>query len=349
MSLADIGAAFLRAVPPETAHGLAIVGLELGLGPRRDPRAWPSLATQIAGLSLPNPLGLAAGFDKDARATNALLACGFGFVEAGTVTPLAQAGNPRPRLFRLAEDGGVINRMGFNNAGLEAFASRLSRLRHGIVGANVGANKDSPDRIGDYVTGLARVWPHADYVTINISSPNTPGLRALQSRAALDDLLGRVGAQRAVISAAHGAKPLFLKIAPDLSEGEIRDAVEGAIAGGVDALIVSNTTLERPAHLRGVHKGEAGGLSGRPAFEISTRALKQAFSVGAGRIAFIGVGGVEDGATALAKIKAGASALQLYSAMAYEGPSLIIRILNDLAARLKAEGFASVKDAIGAD
>ena len=345
----DWAAQALRALPAETAHGLAVSGLEMGFGTHRDANAWPSLRTSIAGLDLPNPLGLAAGFDKDGRVADALLAAGFGFVECGTVTPRPQAGNPRPRLFRLAAERGVINRMGFNNAGLDAFAARLERRkRGGIVGANVGANKDSADRIADYVAGVSRVWPFASYVTINISSPNTPGLRGLQERGALEDLLGRVKETRAAITSVHGARPLFLKVAPDLDERAVADITEISIGAGIDALIVSNTTIERPSYLTSAARGETGGLSGRPLFGKSTAMLKLFAAASAGRIALIGAGGVEDGATALAKIKAGAGAVQLYSALAYEGPGLIGRILDDLAARLKAEGFASVADAIGA-
>jgi dihydroorotate dehydrogenase len=346
---ADWAALGLGALPAEPAHRLAILGLGAGLGPRRRADAWPDLRTAIAGLALPNPLGLAAGFDKDARAPDALLAAGFGFVECGTVTPLAQPGNPRPRLFRLRAERGVINRMGFNNQGLEAFAARLGRRRRrGVVGANVGANKDSPDRIEDYCRGLARVWPFADYVAINISSPNTPGLRGLQERGALEDLLGRTARARAEATAVHGAKPLFVKVAPDLDETAVRDIVEIAVAARVDGLIVSNTTIERPASLTSAARTQTGGLSGRPLFKKSTAILGLFAAAAAGRLVLIGAGGVEDGATALAKIRAGATAIQLYSALAFEGPGLVGRILDDLAARLKAEGFTSIGDAVGA-
>ncbi|HVY03289.1 MAG TPA: quinone-dependent dihydroorotate dehydrogenase [Caulobacterales bacterium] len=345
----DWAAGALRLLPAETAHAVAIAALERGLAARKNASAWPILATRIAGLALPNPVGLAAGFDKDARAVPALARAGFGFVECGTVTPLAQPGNPRPRLFRLSADRGVINRMGFNNAGLDAFAARLARRPSlAIVGANVGANKDSADRVGDYVKGVARLWPLASYVTINISSPNTPGLRGLQERGALEELLGRVGEARARLAPTHGDKPIFLKVAPDLDEGAARDIVEIGLAARIDGLIVSNTTIERPAWLISAARGEAGGLSGRPLFEKSTAMLRLFAQAAAGRLALIGAGGVEDGATALAKIKAGASAVQLYTALAYDGPGLIGRLLSDLAARLKAEGFASVREAVGA-
>lgn len=346
--IADFGAAALRLMPPETAHQAALAGLRAGLGPRARADEYPSLHTKIAGLDLPNPIGLAAGFDKDAVAPDAVLAAGFGFVECGTVTPRPQAGNRRPRLFRLSEDGAVINRMGFNNAGLERFSARLAaRKQRGIIGANVGANKDSEDRAGDYVIGLSRVWPHASYVTINISSPNTPGLRGLQERGALDDLLGRVGVARQAATALHGARPVFLKVAPDLDEAAIADIAELAVAAKIDALIVSNTTIDRPASLQGAARGETGGLSGRPLFEKSTRVLQAFSDVLAGRAGLIGAGGVDSGAAALAKIRAGASAVQLYTALAYAGPGLVRRIARDLAAALAAEGFASVAEAVG--
>jgi dihydroorotate dehydrogenase len=346
--IADLGAAALRLLPPETAHQAALAALCAGLGPRARADEYASLRTNIAGLYLPNPIGLAAGFDKDAVAPDALLAAGFGFVECGTVTPRPQAGNPRPRLFRLSEDGAVINRMGFNNAGLERFSLRLAtRKQRGIIGANVGANKDSEDRAGDYVIGLSRVWPHASYVTINISSPNTPGLRGLQERGALEDLLGRVGPARQAATALHGARPVFLKVAPDLDDAAITDIAELAVAAKIDALIVSNTTIDRPAALQGAARGETGGLSGRPLFEKSTRVLRAFSDVLAGRAGLIGTGGVDSGAAALAKIKAGASAVQLYTALAYAGPGLVRVIARDLAAALAAEGFASVADAVG--
>jgi dihydroorotate dehydrogenase len=346
--IADIGVAALRLLPPETAHQTALLALRAGLGPRARADEFPTLRTTIAGLDLPNPIGLAAGFDKDAAAPDALLAAGFGFVECGTVTPRPQAGNPKPRLFRLPEDGAVINRMGFNNAGLERFAERFAaRKQSGVVGANVGANKDSEDRVGDYVLGLQRVWLHASYITINISSPNTPGLRGLQERGALEELLGRVNIAREACTAQHGRRPLFLKVAPDLDETAIADIAELAVTTKLDALIVSNTTIDRPASLRGAAKNEAGGLSGRPVFDKSTRVLREFSQALAGRAALIGAGGVDGGQAALAKIRAGASAVQLYTALAYAGPSLVRTIACDLAAALAAEGFASVADAVG--
>jgi len=338
----------LRLADPEDAHGLAVAGLKLGLGPRHAAHD-PVLAATIAGLALPNAIGLAPGFDKNAEVADAMLAAGFGFVECGTVTPLPQAGNPRPRLFRLTEDRAVINRMGFNNQGLEAFAGRLQRrARQGVLGANIGANKDAADRIGDYVTGLRRLWGLADYFTLNISSPNTPGLRALQTRAALDELLGRVGEARRQLAGASGDAPVFLKVAPDLEDGEVEAITEAALAHGLDALIVSNTTVARPDSLRSPHAGETGGLSGAPLMAPSTEVLRAFAAAAAGRIPLIGVGGVASGADAYAKIRAGAAAVQLYSALAFEGPGLVARIRRELKARLKADGFSSLVEAVGA-
>jgi len=344
--LHDLAAGVLRGLDPEDAHRATIRLLRTGLGPRAPRTGQPRLATSLCGLTLDNCVGLAAGFDKNAEAPDAMLAAGFGFVECGTVTPLAQAGNPRPRLFRLSPDRAVINRMGFNNAGLEAFAGRLAaRRRRGVVGANIGANKDSADRIGDYVAGLTRLWGLADYFTVNISSPNTPGLRALQTREALAELLGRLGEARAALS---GAYPVFLKVAPDLAEDEIEAIVETSLAHGLDAIIVGNTTLSRPDTLASPLKAEAGGLSGAPLSALSTRVLGQFHIAAAGRIALIGAGGVASGADAYAKIRAGAQAVQLYSAMVYDGPGLVVRIRRDLDARLAADGFATVAEAVGA-
>jgi dihydroorotate dehydrogenase len=346
MSFHDLGVAALRKLDAERAHGLAIKALRLGLGPRGGPDD-PILATRLAGLDLPNCVGLAAGFDKDAEAFGPMLKAGFGFVECGTVTPLAQPGNPRPRMFRLPADGGVINRLGFNNQGLAAYAERLAAGRPGIVGANVGANKNAEDRIADYVAGLTRLWGMADYFTLNVSSPNTPGLRALQTRAALDELLGRVGEACAGLPPA-GRAPIFLKIAPDLEAGEVEAIVEAAVTHGLSGLIVSNTTVSRPP-LASAARDETGGLSGEPLFELSTRILREVATAAAGRLTLIGVGGVRTGAQAYAKIRAGAHAVQLYSALAYEGPSLVERIKADLAARLRADGFAGVAQAVGAE
>jgi len=335
----------LRSLDPEAAHGWAIRGLSWGLGPRGETDD-PILAGSLAGVPLPNVVGLAPGFDKDARVFGPMLRAGFGFVECGTVTPRPQAGNPRPRLFRLSEDRAVINRMGFNNQGLGAFADRLARRGPGVVGANIGANKDAEDRIADYVAGLRRLWGLASYFTINVSSPNTPGLRALQTRGALDELLGRLAEARDQLPAAGGA-PIFLKVAPDLDATEIETIAELTAAHGLSGLIVSNTTVTRPS-LRSRHAGESGGLSGAPLFELSTRVLRAFAAAAAGRLTLIGVGGIGSGADAYAKIRAGASAVQLYSALVFEGPGLAARIKRDLAERLRADGFRSVAEAVGA-
>ena len=335
----------LHGLDPEDAHSLAIGALQLGLGPWAPPDD-PILKTEIAGLQLPNPIGLAPGFDKNAQVFAPMLRAGFGFVECGTVTPLPQAGNPRPRLFRLTEDRAVINRMGFNNAGLQAFAARLARRGAGVVGANIGANKNSEDRIGDYVIGLTRLWGQPSYFTINISSPNTPGLRALQTRAALDELLGRLNTAAADLPAS-GAVPWFLKVAPDLDDGEVEAIAESVVTGGLAGVIVSNTTLARPS-LRSRWANEAGGLSGGPLMALSTEVLRRFHAAAAGRFVLIGAGGVASGGDAYAKLRAGASAVQLYSALVFEGPGLVTRIRRDLAARLRADGFASVAGAVGA-
>lgn len=340
MSLLDAGTALLRRLDAERAHELAVAGLScLPLSVTRDD---PVLRTEFAGLVLPNPVGLAAGLDKNAVAIRGLGGLGFGFVECGSVTPRPQAGNPRPRLFRLEEDRAIINRMGFNNDGLEAFAARLARRPSGVVvGANLGANKDSGDRIADYETGLRRLGDLADYLTVNVSSPNTPGLRGLQTVEALEPLLTRIKAAR------PAGRPVFLKIAPDLSGEDIGRIVEASLLHGLDGLIVSNTTLDRPDTLRSAHAGEAGGLSGAPLRARAAMALAAAVEASAGRLPLIAVGGIADGAEAYARVRAGASAIQLYSALVFEGPGLVRRIKDDLAARLRADGFSTVAEAVG--
>ena len=347
--LHDLGAAVLGRLDPETAHRVAIRALATGLGPRAEGPDDPVLAVEVGGLRLPNCVGLAAGFDKHAEVAAPMLAAGFGFVECGTVTPLAQPGNPRPRVFRLREDLAVINRYGFNSVGLEPFARHLQRRpTRGVVGANIGANKDSADRIGDYVEGLTRLWPLAGYFTANVSSPNTPGLRALQGRAALDDLLGRLAEARAPLAALHGERPVFLKVAPDLYEAEIDDICASVEQHGLNGIIVGNTTLSRPYTLRSRRQDEAGGLSGAPLFELSTRVLGLFHARAQGRLALIGCGGIGSGADAYAKIRAGACAVQLYTLMSFRGVRLVGAIKRDLAARLRADGFAGVADAAGA-
>jgi len=344
-ALHDLAARALRGLDPEDAHGMAVRALKAGLGPRGRADD-PILATTLAGLALPNPVGLAAGFDKNAEVFGPMLAAGFGFVECGTVTPLAQAGNPRPRLFRLTEDRAVINRLGFNNQGLEPFAARLARRGGALVGANIGANKESEDRVGDYVAGLTRLWGLAAYFTINISSPNTPGLRALQTRAALEELLGRLAQARDSLPEA-GRAPMFLKVAPDLQDGEVEAIVETVVAHRLEGIIVSNTTLSRPA-LRSGHAGETGGLSGAPLNALAAEVLARFHAAAGCRLALIGAGGIGSGADAYARIRAGAGAVQLYSAMVYEGVGLVGRVKRDLAQRLRADGFASVAAAVGA-
>jgi dihydroorotate dehydrogenase len=343
-ALHTLGARAVQVLPAEDAHRATISLLRAGLGPRASADD-PALAIDLAGLTLPNPVGLAAGFDKNAEVASAMLAAGFGFVECGTVTPKPQAGNPRPRLFRLSQDRAVINRMGFNNHGLERFSANLGRRGGGLVGANIGANKDAPDRIGDYVTGLTALWGQADYFTVNVSSPNTPGLRALQTGAALAELLGRVAEARAGLS---GRAPVFLKVAPDLDEAEIEQIAEGVAGAGFDGVIVGNTTLSRPDDLRSAHRGESGGLSGAPLMARSTEVLRAFHAAARGRFALVGVGGIASGADAYAKIRAGARAVQLYSALVFHGPGLVLQIRRDLNARLAADGFASLVDAVGA-
>ena len=355
--LQDLASGALHALDPEEAHGLAIRALKAGLGPKEPGPDDPSLAVELCGLQLNSCVGLAAGFDKNAEVADAMLAAGFGFVECGTVTPLAQAGNPRPRLFRLTEDLAVINRLGFNNNGLEAFAARLAArgahrpARGGAVGANIGANKDSEDRIGDYVLGLKRLWSLADYFTVNVSSPNTPGLRDLQSGAALDELLGRLAeARREVEMSDPRLRPrgLLLKVAPDLDDAQIIAICDAVARHGFDGVIAGNTTLSRPESLRSRFRGEAGGLSGAPLMALSTEVLARFHACAAGRFPLVGAGGVASGADAYAKIRAGAVAVQLYSALVYGGPGLVGRIKRDLAARLRADGFVSVVEATGA-
>ncbi|MFO1097233.1 MAG: quinone-dependent dihydroorotate dehydrogenase [Xanthobacteraceae bacterium] len=344
----------LHLVDPERAHTLAIASLKHGLlRPHAAPDD-PALATQVWGLSFANPIGLAAGFDKQAEVIDPMLGFGFGFVEAGTVTPEPQPGNPRKRLFRLDEDEAVINRFGFNSEGLAAFAQRLAERRKGahapgVVGANVGKNRDTTDAAADYAKGVAAVTPVADYIVVNLSSPNTPGLRGLQARAPIEDLLRRALAARAGASAAERPPPLFAKVGPDLDDSQLQDIADVALATGIDGLIVGNTTLARPATLRSRDRDEAGGLSGKPLMAPSTACLRQFYRVTAGRIPIIGCGGVASGADAYAKIRAGASLVQLYTALVFHGPGLVATIKRDLAKLLRADGFSHVSEAVGAD
>ena len=333
----------LFALDAERAHRLAIGALK-ALPAGAPPEPGP-LAVEVAGLTFPNPLGMAAGFDKDGEAPDALLALGFGFAEVGSITPLAQAGNPKPRLFRLTEDRAVINRMGFNNAGLEAFAARLAAQRHraGIVGINLGANKDSPDRIADYATMTRIMAPLASYLAVNISSPNTPGLRALQDEGALTGLLDAVLEARGPLG-----PPVFLKVAPDLEPADIDAIARIALDKQLGALIVSNTTVSRPP-LKSRHAGEAGGLSGQPLKPLALQRLRDFRKATGGALPLVGVGGIATAEDAWARIRAGASLVQLYSAMVYEGPGIARRIVRGLEQAMRRDGFASVAEAVDSE
>ncbi|YBV95388.1 quinone-dependent dihydroorotate dehydrogenase [Phyllobacteriaceae bacterium JZ32] len=336
----------LFALEPEQAHGLSIAALKSGVfscGRNSD----PALAVTVAGLPFPNPLGMAAGYDKNAEIPDELLKLGFGFAEVGTLTPLPQSGNPRPRIFRLIEDRAVINRLGFNNEGHEAAFRRLFARsgKAGIVGVNIGANKDSADRIGDYVAGIRRFYPLAGYFTANISSPNTPGLRDLQARESLRELLARVLKARDDEAAKSGiVRPVFLKIAPDLTEEGLDDIAAEVKAHPLDGLIISNTTLSRTGLKSTKNAGEAGGLSGAPLFERSTIVLAKMRAKIGPELPIIGVGGVDSADTALAKIRAGADLVQIYTGLVYRGPSLPGEIVNGLSQRLKREGVKSIRE-----
>ena len=341
----------LRWLDPEDAHRLAIQGLRF-LPPGKPHADDPKLAVRAFGLNFPNPIGMAAGFDKSAEVPDALLRLGFGFVEIGSVTPKPQSGNPRPRLFRLERDEAVINRMGFNNDGAETALRRLAaRAQHGgIVGVNVGANKDSPDRVNDYVKLIETFAPVASYFTVNVSSPNTPGLRNLQEGALLDDLLARVIDARERVRESAGDTPVLLKIAPDLSLAQLDDVVQVARSRRVDGMIVSNTTIARPSTLREEMRAkEQGGLSGRPLFRLSTRMVAETYVRVEGAFPLIGVGGVDSGGAALTKIRAGASLIQLYSSLVYKGLGLVDDIKRDLASTLLRTGRNSLDEIVGAD
>lgn len=331
------------ALDAETAHRATVTALSLA--PTLPlPDFAPELGQEVAGLRFPSPVGLAAGFDKDAEVPDAMLGLGFGFVEVGTITPKPQAGNPKPRLFRLIEDQAVINRMGFNNQGQMAALERLKkRKRRGIVGVNIGANKDSADRIADYATGVRAMSPAADYLTVNISSPNTPGLRNLQAGGELDELLAAVREARG-----SGGPPVFLKVAPDLEAGDHERIVRAAIDHGIDALIVSNTTISRPP-LKSRHASEAGGLSGRPLKTLALEQLRRFRSASGGQMPLIAAGGIENSHDAWERIAAGASLVQLYSAMVYEGPGVARRIAEELRALLGVSQMANISEAVGSD
>ena len=330
------------ALDAETAHRAAIAALKLM--PTRKPPSFPqSLNSTVAGLDFRSPVGLAAGFDKDAEVPEEMLGLGFGFVEIGTVTPRPQAGNPRPRLFRLTQDRAVINRLGFNNRGQVAAFERLQRCNRGPIGVNIGANKDSKDRIADYAAGVRAMAQVARYLAINISSPNTPGLRGLQDQGALEELLAAVREARPA-----SGPPVFLKVAPDLGDGDAERIVRAALDHGIDALIVGNTTVSRPL-LKSRHAGEAGGLSGQPLKSLALESLRQFRQAGGGEIPLIGVGGIAGADDAWARIRAGASLVQLYTAMVYEGPGIARRIARGLASRLRREGFAGIAEAVGSE
>ncbi|MBL4747744.1 MAG: quinone-dependent dihydroorotate dehydrogenase [Magnetovibrio sp.] len=339
----------IRRLDAEFSHGLAVKALEMGVVPKPKKVDNSVLQQRLWGLEFPNPVGLAAGFDKDARVFKPMLEQGFGFVEVGSITPQAQPGNPKPRLFRLENDGAVINRMGFNSEGHEASMARLKKRngRHGIVGVNLGKNKLTEDAVADYEIGVRNFGPLADFIVINVSSPNTPGLRALQGPEILRELLTRTKAALNAATTLSVTPPLLLKIAPDLTDEDKADICAVAIECDIDGLIVTNTTIERPDTLISPHKGETGGLSGRPLFEASTRVLSEIYTATKGQLPLIGVGGIEDGQGAYQKILAGASLVELYSAMVYQGPAMAGRVNQQLADILKAEGFACVADAVG--
>ena len=337
--LEQIGLRALRSFDSERAHGLALKALNMGLGPKGGPVSSDRLRTRVAGLNLPNPVGLAAGFDKNATALPALLQTGFGFLEVGAATPRPQPGNPKPRLFRLSEDHAAINRFGFNNDGMDAIADRLAATP-GMIGLNLGANKDSDDRASDFAKVIARCGAHIAFATVNVSSPNTEKLRDLQGKDALAALLA------GVVAANSAGVPVFLKIAPDLSGDEVQDVADVANAAGIAGLIATNTTLDRDG-LQSTHKGEMGGLSGQPLFDKSTRVLARLSTLT--NLPIIGVGGVGSAEQAYAKIRAGASAVQLYTALVYHGISLAGEIARGLDALLARDGFANVADAVGTD
>ena len=349
MSLINLGFRTLRpllhCMDAETAHGLTIKALKSGFVGSAEIGSPPNLASSCFGLNFQNPLGLAAGFDKNAEVPDAMLAMGFGFVEVGTVTPRPQEGNPRPRLFRLSEDRAVVNRLGFNNEGHAAVLQRLRRRKHkpGIVGVNVGANKDSADRISDYVAAINAFSGVASYFTINISSPNTPGLRNLQSAEELPALLKRLNEAR---QAQQRQVPMLLKIAPDLEADEMQVIAECCLKSAVDGVIISNTTISRPA-LQSHHAKETGGLSGAPLFDLSTQQLARFYVLTKGKIPLVGVGGIANADQAWRKICAGASLLQLYSALVFQGPELVQEILSGLSHKLAAKKFAKLGEAVG--
>ncbi len=342
----------LRLLPPEAAHRATIRALAWGLGPTDKTPDDPVLATSVWGLDFRNPVGLSAGFDKGAEVPDAMLAAGFGFVEAGTVTPLPQPGNPKPRMFRLSEDNAAINRLGFNGQGLAPYVRRVARRGRGLgpFGANIGKNKVTEDGAADYEIGIEAVAPYADYLVANISSPNTPGLRAMQGREILADMIGRVLQARArAVPDAEKRPPLIVKIAPDLDDGDRADIAAVIMDTGVDGMTVANTTVQRPSDMTDPQSAEAGGLSGAPLFPIALEIVGDMYRRTGGSVPIIGCGGIASGADAYAMIRAGASIVQLYTALVFHGPALIPRIKQELTVLLKRDGFAHVADAVGAD
>ncbi|MFN3281655.1 MAG: quinone-dependent dihydroorotate dehydrogenase [Tabrizicola sp.] len=344
-TLERLGLSLLHRIDPERAHGLSLRALRAGLVPLPGPVDLPRLHVTLAGLRLPNPVGLAAGYDKNAEAIAPLSRAGFGFIEVGAATPLPQPGNDRPRLFRLTEDRAAINRFGFNNQGMQAIGERLAARQRGPVpvGLNLGANKTSTNRAADFAAVLAHCGPHVDFATVNVSSPNTEGLRNLQGKALLADLLRQVMEARLALARPI---PVFLKIAPDLSPGELEDIVEVALLARVSGIIATNTTLSREG-LKSANRDQSGGLSGAPLFEKSTRVLARLSHLTKGVLPLVGVGGVGSAEQAYEKIRAGASAVQLYTAMVYEGLSLVPRIARGLDALLARDGYANVSLAVG--
>lgn len=349
---AGLASKAMRLAPPEVAHRLAIRALAAGLGPRFPTPSDGRLEIRLWDIEFPTPIGLAAGFDKNAEVVDAVLGLGAGFTEVGAITPRPQKGNPKPRVFRLPEDEAVINRLGFNNDGLPGAHERLRdrRAKGGIVGVNIGANKNSVDRMADYETVLRDLWGLCDFYTLNVSSPNTEKLRALQGKAALTELLGRIMGLRDGLASESGVNaPVLVKIAPDLTDAEIEAVAETAIGAGIDGIVATNTTLERAESLKSRHAGEKGGLSGAPLFARSTEVLKRLALRTERKLPLIGVGGVFTGADAYAKIRAGASLVQLYTAMIYRGPGVFHDVATTLAELLKRDGFASAAEAVGAD
>lgn len=352
MEIANLGARAMTLLSPEAAHNLTVDLLAKNLAPIANIPANERLETTVARMSFPNPVGLAAGFDKNARVPNAMLNLGFGFVEVGAVTPRPQEGNEKPRVFRLRDDMAIINRYGFNNDGLEAIAERLETRKEsshhqssGIVGINLGANKDSEDRVEDYLISLKRLSGFVDFFTVNISSPNTPGLRALQDKSALLELLAKVLEAR---DAHSSHTPVFLKIAPDLTDSDKADIADTVRAIGIDALIVSNTTITRSDDLESSNTHQKGGLSGAPLFEMSTKLLGEFYQTLEGSVPLIGVGGISSTRDAYRKILAGANLVQLYTALVYQGPGLVRKIILELPNFLDADGFTSISEAVGA-